>query len=135
MVPESLVTGSKAHAAKTKQDHNLEASGPYRTCYPYRRRLRAGELALASRAARTSFLQVFLRVACRGRDESHAYVRKQRTLIFPLNQRLSLTWDYGPWAEGFYAQLCIRVVSSHGLTERYTPFEGYSHGNHFSANG
>ena len=52
-----------------------------------------------------------------------------------MNRILSPMWDYGPWAVGFYAQLRIRVVSADGLTKGYTPHEGYSQGNPFSANG
>ena len=52
-----------------------------------------------------------------------------------MNKRLFPMWDYGPWARGFYSQLRNTVVSADGLTEGYTPYEGYSQGNRFSANG
>ena len=70
-----------------------------------------------------------------GWDESDAYLRKQRDHVQPLCSRLSPAWNYGEWAAGFYSQLCIRVVSADGLTPGYTPEEGYSQGNPFSANG
>ena len=102
IVAESLVTGPEAHAAKIKQVHTLEASGLYPPdYYAYRSELRVAKLALASRAVCTSSLEVYWAVAHCGWDESHAYPRKQRDLISPMNQQLSPMWDYGPWAEGF----------------------------------
>ena len=136
VVAESPVTGFEAHSAKRKKDCTLEASGLYPPEYfAYRSELRAAELALTSRAACTSSLETYGSVARCGWDESDAYLRKQRDLISPMNSLLHPMWDYGPWAAGFYAQLQIRVVSSDGLTDGYTPFEGYSQGNPFSANG
>ena len=63
------------------------------------------------------------------------YLRKQRDHISTLCARLHPAWNYGAWAAGFYSQLCIRVASANGLTSGYTPKEGYSQGNPFSANG
>ena len=103
--------------------------------FAYRDELRAAELALVSRAACTSSLEVYGSVARCGWDESDAYLRKQRDHVRPLCSRLSPAWNYGEWAAGFYSQLCIRVVSADGLTPGYTPEEGYSQGNPFSANG
>ena len=128
-VARSPATGSEAHAAKTKLDRTLEASALYPP------ELRAAELALVSRAACTSSLEVYGSVARCGWDESDAYLRKQRDHVQPLCTRLSPAWNYGEWAAGFYSQLRIRVVSADGLTQGYTPEEGYAQGNTFSANG
>ena len=136
VVAESPVTGAEAHAAKSKLDRTLEASALYPPDYfAYRDELRAAELALVSCAACTSSLEVYGSVARCGWDESDAYLRKQRDHVQPLCCRLSPAWNYGEWAAGFYSQLCIRVVSADGLTPGYTPEEGYSQGNPFSANG
>ena len=79
---ESSVTGSEAHAAKTKLDRTLEASALYPPNYfAYRSKLRAAELALTCRAACTSSLEVFGSMARCGWDESDAYLRKQRDHI------------------------------------------------------
>ena len=136
VVAESPVTGAEVHAAKSKLDRTLEASALYPPDYfAYRDELRAAELALVSRAACTSSLEVYGSVARCGWDESDAYLRKQRDHVQPLCSRLSPAWNYGEWAAGFYSQLCIRVVSADGLTPGYTPEEWYSQGNPFSANG
>ena len=133
---KSPVTGSEAHAAKTKLVRMLEASALYPPDQvAYRDELRADELALMSRASCTSSLEVYGSVARCGWDESDAYLRKQRDHVQPLGSRLSPAWNYGEWAAGLYSQLCIRVVSADGLTQGYAPEEGYSHGNPFSANG
>ena len=136
VVAESPVTGAEAQAAKSKLDRTLEASALYPPDYfAYRDELRAAELALVCRAACTSSLEVYRSVARCGWDESDTYLRKQSDHIQPLCSRLSPAWNYGEWAAGFYSQLCIRVVSADGLTPGYTPEEGYSQGNPFSANG
>ena len=136
VVAERPVTGAEAHAAKSKLDRTLEASALYPPDYfTYRDELRAAELALVSRAACSSSLEVYGSVARCGWDESDAYLRKQRDHVQPLCSRLSPAWNYGEWAAGFYSQLRIRVVSADGLTPGYTPEEGYSQGNPFSANG
>ena len=136
VVGESPVTGTKAHAAKSKLDRTLEASAFYPSAYfAYRDELRAAELALVSHAVSTSSLEVYGSVARCGWDESAAYLRKQRDHVQPLCSRLSTARSYGEWAAGFYSRLCIRVVLADGLTPGYTPKEGYSQGNPFSANG
>ena len=117
VVAESPVTGAEAHTAKSKLDHTLEASALYPTDYfTYRDELRAAELAVVSHAACSTSLEVYGSVARCGRDESDAYLRKQRDHVQPLCSRLSPAWNYGEWAAGFYSQLCIRVVSADGFT-------------------
>ena len=99
VVAESPVTGAEAHAAKSKLDRTLEASALYPPDYfAYRDELRAAELALVSRAACTSSLEVYGSVARCGWDESDAYLRKQRDHVQPLWSRLSPAWNYGEWA-------------------------------------
>ena len=122
IVAESPVTGAEAHEAKSKLDRTLEASALYPPDYfAYRDELRAAELALVSRAACTSSLEVYGSVARCGWDESDAYLQKQRDHVRPLCSRLSPAWNYGEWAAGFYSQLCIRVVSADGLTPATPP--------------
>ena len=136
VVAESPVTGAEAHAARSKLDLTLQASALYPPDYfAYRDELRAAELALVSRAACTSSLEVYGSVARCGWDESEAYLRKQRDHVQHLCSRLSPAWNYREQAAGFYSKLCIRVVSTDILTPGYTPEEGYCKGNPFSANG
>ena len=136
VVAESPVTGAEAYAAKSKLDRTLEASALYPPNYfAYQDELWAVELGLVSHAACCSSLEVYRSVARCGRDGSDAYLPEQRDQVQPLCSRLSPAWKYGESATGLYSQLCIRVVSADGLTPGYTPEEGYSQGNPFSADG
>ena len=49
-----------------------------------------------------------------------------------LCSRLRATWDFGPWADGFYTRLVIRVATREGFAHPFSTEEGGTQGDGFA---
>ena len=89
-------------------------------------------LALVARAAAYTALSTHGTCTICDWDESDAYLRVLRQDNSRLCSRLRATWDFGPWADGFYSRLVIRVATREGFAHPFSTEEGGNQGDGFA---
>ena len=126
---ESRVSGAASGIATTRLAADLELTSVYTPAsFTYRPGHSAPGLALVARAAAYTALSTHGTCAICDWDESDAYLRVLRQDNSRLCSRLRATWDFGPWADGFYSRLVIRVATREGFADPFSTGEGGNQG-------
>ena len=130
---ESGVSGPASGIATTRLAADLELTSTYTPAsFAYRPGHSALGLALVARAATYTALSTHGSCAICDWDESDAYLRVLRQDNSRLCSRLRATWDFGPWADGFYNRLVIRVATREGFAHPFSTEEGGNQGDGFA---
>ena len=126
---ESGVSGAASGIATTRLAADLELTSTYTPAsFAYRPGHCALGLALAARAATYTALSTHGTYAICDWDESDAYLMVLRQDNSRLCSHLRASWDFGPWADGFYTRLVIRVATREGFTHIFSTEEGGNQG-------
>ena len=130
---ESGFSGAASGIATTRLAVDLELTSTYTPAsFAYRPGHSALALALVARAAAYTALSTHGTCAICDWDESDAYLRVLRQDNSRLCSRLRATWDFGPWADGFYSRLVIRVATREGFAHPFSTEEGGNQGDGFA---
>ena len=130
---ESGVSGAVSGIAPTRLAADLELTSTYTPAsFAYRPSHSALGLALVARAAAYTALSTHGTCAICDWDESDAYLRVLRQDNSRLCSRLRATWDFGPWADGLYSRLVIRVATREGFAHPFSTEEGGNQGDGFA---
>ena len=130
---ESGVSGAASGIATTRLAADLELTSTYTPAsFAYRPGHSALGLPLVARAATYTALSTHGTCAICDWDESDAYLRVLRQDNSRLCSRLRATWDFGPWADGFYSRLVIRVATREGFAHPFSTEEGGNQGDGFA---
>ena len=130
---ESGVSGAASGIATTRLAADLELTSTYTPAsFAYRPGHSALGLALVARATTYTALSTHGTCAICDWDESDACLRVLRQDNSRLCSHLRATWDFGPWADGFYGRLVIRVANREGFAHPFSTEEGGNQGDGFA---
>ena len=122
---ESSVSGAASGIATTRLAADLELTSTYTPAsFAYRPGHSALGLALVARAATYTALSTHGTCAICDWDESDAYLRVLRQDNSRLCSHLRASWDFGPWADGFYSRPVIRVATREGFAHPFSTEQG-----------